>query len=66
MDLIIYSEITYNLFALFCSFFGLTNYMSTIGVKIKNLLNLYVIIMPASFRLLVDRLTHDTFYPLTL
>jgi len=33
---------------------------------ISNLLNLYVITMPASFHLLVDELTHGTIYPLTL
>jgi len=66
MDLIMLFKITNNLVALeFCSFFGLTNYTSTRG-HITNLLNLYVITMPASFRLLVDELTHGTIYLLTL
>jgi len=62
MDLMLF-KITHNLVALdFCSFFGLANYTST-RVTIINLLNLYVISMPASFRLLVDELTHGTTYP---
>jgi len=40
-------------------------YTST-RATITNLLYLYVITMPASFRLLVDELTHGTTYPLTL
>jgi len=59
-------KITHKLVALdFCSFFGLINYTST-RVTIKNLLNLYVITKPASFRLLEGELTHGTIYPLTL
>jgi len=66
MDFIMLFKITHNLVALdFCSVFGLTNYTIT-RATITNLLNLYVITMPDSFRLLVDELTHGTIYPLTL
>jgi len=45
MDLIMLFKITHNLvaFRLLYSFFGLTNYSSTVGVTITNLLNLYVL-----------------------
>jgi len=47
MDSIMLFKIAHKLVALdFCSFFGLTNYTSTIGVTITNLLNRYVITMP--------------------
>jgi len=52
-------KITHNLFALdFCSFFGLTNYTSTTGHNYK-LGKPICNKMPASFRSLVDELTHE-------
>jgi len=59
-------KITHNLVALdLCSFFGLTNYTSTRGHNYKHV-TLYVITIPTSFSLLVDKLTHGIIYPLTL
>jgi len=67
MDLIMLFKITLNFVALdFCSFFGLTNCTSTRGRNYKLVKPIYVITMPASFRLLVDELMHGTIYPLTL
>jgi len=64
MDLIMLFKITPNLVALdFWDFFGLT--IREQGVTITNLLILKAITMHASFRLLVDELTHGTIYTLT-
>jgi len=40
--------------------------MARNDVTITNLLNIYVITMPASFRLIVDELTHGTIYLMVL
>jgi len=67
MDLIMLFKLLILSCVHFYSFFGLTNYTSTRGHNYKLVKpQAYCNTMPASFRLLVDELTHGTILTLTL